>query len=358
MRAWLEVDLASVVANARTLAARVAPAALCAVVKSNAYGHGLVPVSRALAGSAISGLRFAVFTFGEALALAEAGLRQPILVLGPVEESERASVRTKRDLFEFALLDQDDVGRFSPGTKVHVKIDSGVGRFGVRPDAAPAIVAACGDAGLRVVGMYSHLANAEDLDERFTLLQVGRLLSSTNEHAFVVHIAASAAAIMYPQTRLDMVRCGIALYGRWPSQAVASSPASRGVELAPALRWRAPIVQLRDVAAGDPVGYGCDFVPQRASRIAVLPLGYADGLPRAAGNGRMRVGVGGSSAPIVGRICMNACMVDFTDLADSRQAIGRGVIVDIDVDEAARAADTINYEILARLPEALERRYS
>jgi len=350
LHAWLEIDLESIIQNGRELARRVAPAALCAVVKSNAYGHGLVPVSRALAAAGIPGLRFAVFSVPEGLAMREAGITDPILVVGPVGDDETQPLLSAG--LECAVLCEEDAVRFARGTRVHVKVDSGVARFGVQANRAAFVMERCRQSGLHVAGVYSHLANAEDLDEAFTLEQLARLRSVRSE-GLLTHIAASAAAIMWPATRLDMVRCGIALYGRWPSTAVQSTDASHGLTLRPALRWFAPVALVRDVAAGEPVGYGCDFVPARASKIAVLPLGYADGLPRAAA-GRLDVVVRGAHAPVVGRICMNACMIDVTDV---RPAVTRHAVAEIDVDAAAAAAQTIDYEILARLPASLERRY-
>ena len=351
MHSWLEIDLGSVVRNAQALADRVAPAALCAVVKSNAYGHGLVPVSRAISEAGISGLRFAVFATPEGLLLRDAGIAEPILVLGPLADDELRAAADAR--LECAVLSEEDVDRFVVGTRVHVKVDSGVARFGVSADRAARTIEGCREAGLQVAGVYSHLANAEDLDEAFTLEQLARLRSGEHD-GVMTHIAASAAAIMWPETRLDMVRCGIALYGRWPSPAVRSAAASRGLTLLPALRWFAPVAQTRDVGVGEPVGYGCDFVPKRNSTIAVLPLGYADGLPRAAADGGLHVAIHGARFLIVGRICMNACMVDVTGAVP---AVVRGDVAQIDVEEAADAAGTIDYEILARLPVTLERRY-
>jgi alanine racemase len=351
MHAWLEIDLGDVARNARELALRVAPSSLCAVVKSNAYGHGLVPVSRAISSAGIPGLRFAVFSAGEASALRSAGISEPVLVVGPVADDELQAAAEAR--LECAVLCEEDVGRYPAGTRVHVKVDSGVARFGVHVSRAARTIDACDQSSLQVAGIYSHLANAEDLDEAYTLAQVARLRTVARE-GIMTHIAASAAAIMWPSTRLDMVRCGIALYGRWPSPAVRSAAASSGFTLLPALRWFAPVVQTRDVAAGDPVGYGCEFVPERPSTIAVLPLGYADGLPRAAADGGLHVTIRGARFSVVGRICMNACMVDVTDAVP---LVVRGDVAQISVDDVARAAGTIDYEILARLPASLERRY-
>jgi len=352
-RPWLEIRLGSLVANARALAARVGPSALCAVIKSNAYGHGLVPAGKALAAADIAGLRLGVFAPAEAIALRQAGITSPLVVLGPQDDAEIE--RLAAIGVELALTDDTDAARYPKGATVHVKVDTGVGRFGGTNDGAAKTIERCRSSGVRIAGVYSHLANAEDLDERFTTTQLERLLAVSPPDGAIRHIAASAAAIMWPRTRLDMVRCGIALYGHWPSDTVRNSDAAGGLTLERALRWFAPVVQLREVPQGSSVGYGCEFVTKRPSTIAVLPLGYADGLPRAAGNGALSVRFGDSTAPIAGRICMNACMVDATDV---RPRVVRGDVAELDVDDVARAAQTIEYEVLARLPESVERIYS
>jgi len=361
MQSWLEVDLAAVTGNARTLAARVAPAKLCAVVKSNAYGHGLVPVSRALSAAGIQALGFAVFRVDEGLALREAGFEEPVLVVGPVEGTDVAEAAAGR--LELGLLREQDAPAFARhAIRAHLKVETGTQRFGLDAVSARRTLEQAQRSGLAVVGVYSHLANAEDLDKEFTLIQVERLKNvvanaAVNGRDYMCHLASSAAAMMWPQTRLDMVRCGVALYGAWPSSLVRKFMAQDAPDfrLRPALRWLAPIVEIKQIAAGEPVGYGCAFVPERASKIAVLPVGYADGFPRMAGNERFAVRFRSATAPIVGRICMNACMADVTDVAGELARIGPA---EIDVEELAAAAGTINYEILARLSPALERRYS
>jgi alanine racemase len=352
-RPWVEIRTGAVVANARALARRVAPSTLCAVVKSNAYGHGLVPVSRALSAAGITKLRLGVFTSAEAFELRDAGLGDPLLVLGP--QSDADIPRLAQAGVACAFVDDGDASRYPRGSSVHVKVDTGVGRFGASPRAAARAIAALTDAGVRVDGVYSHLANAEDLDQRFTTTQLERLLSIPVPDGTARHIAASAAAIMWPHTRLDMVRCGIALYGHWPSDSVRDADASSGLTLERALRWYAPVVQVREVPEGTTVGYGCEFVARRATTIAVLPLGYADGLPRAAGGGALRVRFGAAAAPIAGRICMNASMVDVTDVLPR---VARGDVAEIDVDDVAGATGSIAYEVLARLPESVDRVYS
>jgi alanine racemase len=337
--------------NALSLARKAAPAAFCAVIKSNAYGHGLLPVARAIAGAGIARLSFGVFAIGEALELREAGIADPIVVLGPIDDGDlgRAAERG----IECALLSADDISRFAHHRlRIHIKVDTGLSRFGIAPSQGAAVAAACADAGLKIAGMYSHLANAEELGKSFVFEQTRRLLSASASMPYARHIAASAAAILWPETRLDMVRCGIALYGRWPSAEVrAMAP---DLDLKPALRWFVPVAQVRKIETGDAVGYGCEFVADRPTTIAVLALGYADGLPRIAGGSRGGVILHGKRVPIVGRVCMNACMVDVTDVPHA----ARGDVAEIDVADVAAATGTIEYEILARLPQSVERRFA
>ncbi len=352
-RPWLAIDTAAIVANARALASRVRPAALCAVIKSDAYGHGLVPVGRALDASGIAGLRLAVFSATEALALRAAGVAAPVLILGPVSDDEVPAAVSSG--VELAVLDAGDARRFPAGTAVHLKVDTGIARFGVAPVDAARVIEACENGGLRVAGVYSHLANAEDLDRALTDRQAACLSSVPLPAGTLRHLAASAAAIMWPQTRFDMVRCGIALFGHWPSALVKRAPESQGLHLQRALAWRAPVVQVREIEPGDTVGYGCEFVAARRTKVAVLPLGYADGLPRAASAGSLELTIRGARAPLIGRICMNASMLDVTNISPE---VVRGDVAEIDVDDVARASGSINYEVLARLPGSLERRYA
>ncbi|MGH7729276.1 MAG: alanine racemase, partial [Vulcanimicrobiaceae bacterium] len=174
------------------------------------------------------------------------------------------------------------------------------------------------------------------------------------------HAAASAAAILYPALRLDLVRPGIALYGIWPSEATRAA-AGASLVLEPALRWTSKLVVVRDVAAETPVGYGCAFRTTRPSRIGVVPLGYAEGLPRAL-SGRGALLVAGRRAPLVGRVCMNMAFLDVTEIPQAHAGssvtlLGRDGRESIDANELAAAAGTIGYELVARLPAEVPRRY-
>jgi alanine racemase len=323
----------------------------------------MVPVALALQESRIPELRLGVFTAAEGFALRDAGVTLPILVFGPVAHEELAAAANAR--LQLGLLDKGDCEPFSrAGIAAHFKVETGTNRFGIRRESAVAVLQRCAELGVNVAGVYSHLANAEDIDKAFVMQQVDALKSIAASASGlgakagkpIVHIAASAAAIMWPQARLDMVRCGIALYGAWPSPSVEAVMAGEDPSfiLRPVLRWFAPIVQVRDAPAGESVGYGRSFVTQRPTRIALLPVGYDDGLPRNAGNGRLSVRIGEARAPIVGRIAMNVCALDVTDIEPAPKL---GDPVEIEIEPLAKAAGTINYEILARLPVHLERRY-
>lgn len=368
----LTIDLAAVRRNVARLAELVRPARYAAVVKANAYGHGLPEIARALADEADA---FCTYRVDEALAIRAAGVATPILVLGPVEPDELAAAHEARAAI--ALWSDGafarDVARAARAAgapfAVHAKIDTGVTRLGIDAARAANVVAEyLTDAALDVRGVFTHLAAAEELESAFTLGQLERferalepLDAALRRDGVVRHAAASAAAMLYPRLRLDMVRPGIATYGIWPS-AETRAAAPPHLELEPALSWTTRLVVVREVEAGRSVGYGCTFRTQRPSRIGVLPIGYAEGVPRALSNAGEAL-VGGRRVPIVGRVCMNMTFVDVTDVPQARPGatvtlIGADGDERIDANELGAAAQTIGYEIVARLPETLPRRYA
>jgi alanine racemase len=371
IRAELAIDLDAVRANVARLAALAAPARYAAVVKANAYGHGLAPVARALARSVAA---FCVYRADEAVALRDAGIATPILVLGPLASDElEAAIGADAAIAlwsEGAFLRdvEKDAKRNGRAVRVHAKIDTGVTRLGLDLSAAPAALAAyLGNPALEVAGVFTHLAAAEELESAYTLAQLERFSRAIEPHAtalaergVVRHAAASAAAMLFPKLRLDMVRAGIATYGIWPSSETRHA-AAHTLELEPALTWTTDLVVVRDVEAGRSVGYGCTFHTSRPSRIGVLPIGYAEGLPRAlSGNGTALVG--GRRVPFVGRICMNMSFVDVTDVPNVRTGarvtlVGSDGAERIGANDLADAAGTIGYEILARLPAEMPRVY-
>lgn len=344
------------------------------MVKANAYGHGLLPVARIL--EPATNL-LCVYSAEEAFALRSGGIRCRILVMGPVPPACLDEVAAE-DL-EIALWDrrsyvrdvaaaarkQSGRGRIA----VHVKIDTGVSRLGLNPAGAAAAAGAyLHEPGIELRGIFSHLAAAEELDSPFTLAQLERFEKAVQsaEPALQAarvrperHIAASAAAMLWPQTRLDFARIGIAVYGLWPSPQTQTAINGAAPDLRPALSFVSELVAVREVAAGTPVGYGNAYHAPKDTRIGVLPLGYADGIPRSLSN-RAAFLVDGARCTVAGRVCMNMTMLDLAAAPRARTGsavtlIGRDGEEEVTVAEWARWAESIDYEIVARLPERFPR---
>ena len=367
MIAEIEVDLGAIARNARALAKLVAPSRLAAVVKANAYGHGLVPVARALAPHSA---RLCVYELSEAVALRDAQIDAPIHVLGPVPAADLDVAHAAN--VQLTLWDRDTYARQVASIArrrrrriaIHAKIDTGVARLGLSVDDAPAALERYASTPeYEVAGAFTHLAAAEEIDSTFTLEQLTRFQHATErvDARIERHVAATAAAILWPETRLDAVRCGIGLYGIWPSPESEALMRERGLELEPALAWRTRIVALHDVEEGASVGYGRAWRAPRRSRIATLPVGYAEGLPRSAGNAAHAL-VRGTRVPVVGRICMNMTFLDVTgvrDVApgDTVTLIGTDGTERIIAEDLAAACGTIGYEIVARLPANVPRTF-
>lgn len=343
------------------------------VVKGNAYGHGLVPVAKIVEPYAV---RLCTYTVDEALALRGAGISVPILVLGPIPAE--ALVDALDASLEIALWNRGEfVARLGDAARsrnvtaaVHVKVNTDLNRLGVEPHELAGVVQKIGETpALRIAGIFSHLASAEELDSPYTMRQLHAFEQGLDEARPMLegqrarplrHIAASAAAMLWPHTRLDMARFGIALYGLWPSR--QTREAMGGIpELRPALAYRSKLVATRTIAAGACVGYGGSFRAPHEMRIGVVPAGYADGVPRSCSN-RGAFAVDGVRCPIVGRVAMNMTEIDVTCAPNARPGsivtlIGRDGDVTIAADDWAAWAETINYEIVTRLPSELPRTY-
>ena len=371
MIAELVIDLGKLRRNVARLAALAAPAQYAAVVKANGYGHGLVAVGHALAPHVAA---LCVYRPDEAVTLRDAGVAAPILVLGPVQPHELEAAHAARAAI--ALWSEGgfrrDVARVARARgaafAVHAKIDTGVTRLGLATaNAGAAIADYLQDGDLDVRGVFTHLAAAEELESAYTLAQLARfdaalapLAEELARRGVIRHAAASAAAMLYPRLRLDLVRPGIATYGIWPSEETRLA-AAHLLELEPALEWSTQLVVVRDVEAGRSVGYGCTYETARPSRIGVLPIGYAEGVPRALGNAGFAI-VQGVRVPFVGRICMNMSFVDVTDVPIARSGsrvtlVGRDGNASIAANDLAAAAGTIGYELVGRLPAEVPRRY-
>ncbi len=374
MLGGLRISLGALRHNARLLAQLVGPQRAAFVVKGNAYGHGLERAAQAIEPLAA---RFGVYTLDEALALRAGGITKPILVLGPVPASgldEAMAAKLEVALWqteEFATRLVEAAARRQTRAVVHVKVNTDLNRLGFEPlELATALGRLTGLPQLSLGGIFSHLASAEELDSPYTMHQL-----RTFEHALAQaqpildrqrlrplrHIAASAAAMLWPELRLDMVRFGIALYGLMPSPQTRDAITSEPLDLWPALSYRSKIIVVRTVAAGASVGYGGTFHAPSEMRVGVVPAGYADGVPRALSN-RGAFIVDGARAPIVGRVAMNMTEIDLSLAPNARAGstvtlIGQDGNASVSADDWATWSETINYEIVTRLPAELPREY-
>ena len=368
-RTRVEVDLAAIVGNARTVRA-LAKTDVYAVVKADGYGHGAVAVAQALTrAKAVAG--FAVSLVEEGVALREAGVTAPVLVMGPSQHGGEADmvmagltpvIGSTEDLALLAAVASQRGGRT---IEAHLKVDTGMGRLGVTAGAAPGLAVRAAGLGVTIVGLMTHFACADSDDpadpgsmtrdqlRRFG--EVDRAVTAAGAPLRVRHASNSSGALMFPEARLGLVRTGIAIYGngRWP----ASGPAHES-----AMRLVTEVAQLRDVPEGTSVGYGAEWRAARPSRVAVLPLGYADGLPRAA-SGRALVAIRGRRLPLVGVISMDIAIADVTDAPDI--AVGDAAVLlgraaggaSISVAEYGAWAGLSEYEVTCGMSKRVPRTY-
>jgi alanine racemase len=372
---WVEIDRAALVHNARALRSRVAPAALMAVVKGNAYGHGQREVADALRGEVDW---FGVNSLAEAELLRAEGHAGPVLILGHTPPAGADAV--VRGDFRQVVYDEAGVASLAAAAeqrgrsaRVHLEIETGTNRLGVRPAAAAALAAAVrARPSLSLEGAYSHFANVEDsLDDSFAERQLARFREVVADVERggalpIKHAAATAAAVLYARTRFDVVRAGIGLYGLWPSTVTERAAREAGLELdlRPVLAWKTRVAHLNDVPLGETIGYGCAYYASQPRRIATLPVGYYEGLDRGlSGLGPEGGGVvliGGRPAPIVGRVAMNMCMIDVTRVpgvrvGDEVVLLGRQGEARASAEAMAERLGTINYEVVTRIATSVPR---
>ncbi|MDP2726043.1 MAG: alanine racemase [Dehalococcoidia bacterium] len=359
---WAEIDLGALKGNVKALKGHIGPGCqLLAVVKANAYGHGAPAVARAVLEAGASCLGVACPDEGVELRLA--GIQAPILILGYTSSSEAEKVISHSLTPTVNSLEQAEavaraaqaLGRVTP---VHLKVDTGMNRFGLDREGVLKLAGAVGAMpALRLEGAYTHFACADEEDKSFTLHQFEEFLAIVDRLDLSLrHVANSAAVLDLPQTALDMVRPGIALYGLYPSAAV-----SRSVPLKPVLSLKSRVARVNPLAAGETVSYGRTWTARSPSRIALMPCGYADGLPRLLSN-RGSVLLRGQRAPIVGRICMDLTMADVTDIegvaeGDEVVIIGTQGQETIAAEEIAAQAGTISYEVLCGISRRVPRIY-
>lgn len=368
-RTWAEISLKALEHNCRTLRAMLPEGCrLLGVVKANAYGHGAVPVARKLVEQGCEML--AVACLDEALELRDAGITAPVLVFGATLP-EFARQVVERDItqavftMELAQALSCAAAELGKNAKVHIKLDTGMSRVGVLSQdpvhAAQEVAKLCALPYLEHEGVFTHFANS-DGDEEYTMLQFTRFLDVISEleknHGItfaIRHCANSAATLQYPCTYLDMVRPGIAMYGHYPDP---SCQELDGPGLIPVMSVYTRVSAVRQVPAGTPVSYGCTNVVERDTRLAVLPIGYGDGFFRLLSN-QFWVEFDGKRAPIVGRICMDMCMVDVTDLPEVKTGDTATVFsANKPLEQAADMVGTIQYELLCAVSPRVARIYS
>jgi alanine racemase len=370
---WVEVDGAALRWNIEQFRHRLSGSGLGAVVKANAYGHGLLEVAAVAREAGVAWL--CVNNVDEAAALRGAGHDARILVMGyvPLDRLD-AVVELGLDPVVYnhetvRRLDELARGR-DKRVAVHLKIETGTHRQGIVEDELPGLAAEVREApGLRLEGATTHFANIEDTtDHGFARAQMKRFtrladdLQSAAGHPLMRHAACSAAALLFNETHLDLARVGISLYGLWPSRETYVSCLEEGqpaLDLHPALTWKTRVAQVKDVAEGSFIGYGCTFRTTRPSRIAVLPVGYHEGYDRGL-SGVAHVLIRGRRAPVRGRVCMNITMVDVTDVPgveveDEVVLLGPQGDERVSAEQLASWCGTISYEIVSRIHPTLPR---
>lgn len=364
-RAWIEINLQNLEHNVLVLNRAIPEGCrMMAVVKADAYGHGAEGISAHLEKLGVDA--FAVATIDEGIALRTAGIRSEILILGYTAPC-RAGEICEYDLTQTLVSYEHAVALAQQGyrIKAHIKIDTGMHRLGFDDTDTNGVAACFSWPELEICGIFSHLCAADSLDApdvAFTLLQIQRfyqLLDRLSARGIAIpkkHLQSSYGLLNYPELKCDYVRTGIALYG---VHSTLGAQTKLHLDLRPILALKSRVAQIRTVLKGEPIGYGRSFVAKRESKIAIIPIGYADGVPRALSCGKGNVLIDGCQAPIVGRICMDQLTVDVTDIPDVHTEdvvtlIGSDKTNCITAEEWAERIDSISNEILSRLGTRLQ----
>lgn len=358
---WAQIDLDALRHNARILARHAAPARLVAVIKAGAYGHGALPIAQALT-EVPEVAMLGVASVDEAQKLRDGGITTPVLLLSAILPEEAAAV-VRLNLVptvwahEVAAALQDEAERVGVRVALHFKVDTGMGRLGVlSQDAVRAYNQIRAFPNLQMVGVYTHFASADE-DVESTSAQIRRFeeFCATVElpAGTLKHASNSAGVLRFPQANFDLVRPGIALHGVAPCETVGGA-----LDLQPVMTWKARVTNLKQIPKGQSVSYGATWTAERESRIAVIPVGYADGYMRSLSN-RGEVLVKGQRCPVVGRVTMDQIILDVTDLGDEVH-IGDEVTLwgrDLPVEEVAERAGTIPWELLCAVSARVPRVY-
>ena len=351
-RTHTEIDLGAIRRNAEAIKAYT-DTKLIAVVKADAYGHGVIPVAETLQDVADM---FAVATVEEGVELRQSGIQKPILILFSSLPEQIAKILeyqltpTIGD-WEFASRLNEDA---SSTVNVHVNINTGMNRSGVRWTGVNQFLNRLKTLErVEIEGLFTHLATADEADKSFVSVQLDRFSSLVaNTSGKMVHVANSAATLAVSKSHFDAVRPGLSLYGIYPAS-------EKPIVLEPAITWKARVGWVGSISEGEGVSYGLTYRASRQTRIAMVQVGYGDGYPRAL-SGCGEVLIGRTRCPIIGRVCMDVSVVELTDAAnvsvgDEVVLIGKQGDVEITVDEIACRAGTISYEILTQIGQRVKR---
>jgi len=361
---WADIDLDALEHNVRELKRQACGALLMAIVKANAYGHGATGIARAALAAGAD--RLGVVCVDEGEELRRAGVTAPILVMGhtPVSQAERAvalDLTTTVGSHHFAEAVAQRAIERGVTIRVHLKVETGLNRYGLPPEQLLPLAESMRHLpGLDVEGLWTHFATGDEPDKSYVQRQFRAFTAVADQLPWIRlrHVANTATVLDMPELSLDMVRVGIGLYGCYPSEDV-----DRGTLLRPVMSLKSRVARLRRLDPGESVSYGCTWTAARPSVVALVMCGYGDGLRRTLSN-KGSVLVRGRRAPIVGRIAMDMCVADVTEipyvaLDDEVVIIGRQRDDEISAEEVARLSDTISYETLtgitARVPRVYRR---
>lgn len=370
-RVYAKVDLDAIVNNLDQMKRNLDKnTGIMAVVKTDGYGHGAVPVARKIHDIPyVKG--FAVATAEEALSLRRHQITKPILILGAVFEYQLEDVireEIRMNIFQLSLAEkiQKTAEKLRKTAYLHVKLDTSMNRLGIRPDEAESVSIVetiANFANIQLEGIYTHFSKADEKDKAASYKQLQlfqdfvEVLNKKNITFPIKHCSNSAGIIDLKEANLDMVRAGISLYGLYPSNEVQK----QNVLLKPAMSLHSCIVYIKDVKEGLPVSYGGTYITTKQTKIATVPVGYGDGYPRLLSN-RGRVLIRGISAPIIGRICMDQLMVDVTHIPDVQEGeevvlFGESCGEQLSIEELSSLCGRFNYEFLCNLGKRIPRVY-
>lgn len=365
-RVVAEIDLDAIGYNTAQIRSKLRPETkLLAVVKADAYGHGAVEASKVCLFNGAQQL--AVATCDEGVELRQSSIQVPIIILGNTVEAQLEAVIDNEltqtvFCYDTAKRISDCAHRLGKDAFVHIKIDTGMGRIGFLPNEASldVIDSIFKLPGLKITGVFTHFAAADEKNKDFTLEQYKRFRFMTDSiekrghRGLIRHCGNSAAILDMPELQLDMVRAGIIIYGMYPSREVSES-----ISLKPAMRLRSCISYVKEVAPNVSIGYGRTYFTDKTTKVATIPVGYADGYSRKCSN-RARVIIKGQYAPVIGNVCMDQLMVDVTDIENV--GIGDDVIImgsdgklSVSAEELAAIQGTINYEVVCNVGKRVPR---